>query len=134
MRTRHSFCGTIFAPVAAPDRFRTCGKSAVKEVARRMLAHRICEKVMIMKALIMWSIIQLGTGCAAPASSVDDILGKDSFTLSARYGTPASYQIQGHYMQLNYGSDATGCRLIVLIDQDQRVAGWVTSGKACETP
>ena len=34
-------------------------------------------------------------------------------------------------MQLNYGSDAAGCRLIVLIDQDQLVVGWASAGAAC---
>lgn len=75
-------------------------------------------------------------GCAEPAPAyrnISSIVGMDSFALAARYGTPASYQILEDYMQLTYGSDATGCRLIVLIDQDQRVAGWATTGKACAT-
>jgi hypothetical protein len=55
----------------------------------------------------------------------------DSFALAARYGTPASHQLLDDYMQLNYGSDATGCRLIVLIDQAQRVAAWASTGYAC---
>ena len=55
----------------------------------------------------------------------------NSFTFAASYGTPASYQHQGEYLQLNYGSAATGCRLIVLIDQEQRVAGWASSGAMC---
>ena len=37
-------------------------------------------------------------------------------------------------MQLRYGSDAAGCRLIVLIDQGQRVDGWASAGKSCATP
>jgi hypothetical protein len=56
----------------------------------------------------------------------------DSFALAARYGTPFGYQHQGEYLQLNYGSTATGCRLIVLIDQEQRVAGWASSGAMCD--
>ena len=58
-------------------------------------------------------------------------MGENSFALAARYGTPASYQHQGEYLQLNYGSTAAGCRLIVLVDQDQRVVGWASSGLAC---
>lgn len=50
---------------------------------------------------------------------------------AARYGTPASYQHQGEYLQLNYGSTAAGCRLIVLVDQAQRVVGWASTGAAC---
>lgn len=60
-----------------------------------------------------------------------NIIGMNSFALAARYGTPASYQLQGDYMQLDYGIDADGCRLIVLVDQDQRVVGWASSGLAC---
>ncbi|MBB5610451.1 MULTISPECIES: hypothetical protein [unclassified Janthinobacterium] len=56
----------------------------------------------------------------------------DSFTLAARYGTPDSYQHQGDYFQLNYGSEAAGCRVIVLLDQAQRVAGWASAGAKCD--
>jgi len=74
-------------------------------------------------------------GCAEPTPAYRDIagiLGEDSFALAARYGTPDSYQHQGDYFQLNYGSEAVGCRLIVLLDQDQRVAGWASSGARCD--
>ena len=54
-----------------------------------------------------------------------------SFALAARYGTPASYQHQGEHLQLNYGSAATGCQVIVLLDQTQRVVGWASSGARC---
>jgi len=60
-----------------------------------------------------------------------DLIGLDSFALAARYGTPASYQHQGEYLQLNYGSDAARCRVIVLVDQQQRVAGWASAGQSC---
>ena len=59
------------------------------------------------------------------------LIGLDSFALATRYGTPASLQHRGEYLQLNYGSDAAGCRVIVLVDQQQRVAGWATTGKLC---
>ncbi|MEX0142070.1 hypothetical protein MRBLMS1_002914 [Massilia sp. LMS1-1-1.1] len=55
----------------------------------------------------------------------------NSFALAARYGTPASYQHLGEYLQLNYGSAAVGCQVIVLVDQAQRVAGWAAAGKSC---
>ena len=61
-----------------------------------------------------------------------DLIGLDSFALAARYGTPASYQHQGEYLQLNYGSDAAHCRVIVLVDQQQRVAGWASAGQSCQ--
>ena len=60
-----------------------------------------------------------------------DLIGLDSFALATRYGTPASYQHQGEYLQLNYGSAAFGCQVIVLVDQQQRVAGWASTGKLC---
>ncbi|MGX9698077.1 hypothetical protein ACWYXK_13915 [Janthinobacterium lividum] len=60
-----------------------------------------------------------------------DLIGLNSFTFAARYGTPATYQHQGKYLQLNYGSTAAGCEVIVLLDQAQRVAGWASSGTRC---
>jgi hypothetical protein len=54
-----------------------------------------------------------------------------SFALAARYGTPASYQHQDDLLQLNYGSAAAGCQVIVLVDQQQRVAGWASGGRSC---
>ena len=60
-----------------------------------------------------------------------DLIGLDSFALAARYGTPTTYQHQGEYLQLNYGSAAAGCQVIVLVDQEQRVAGWASSGNHC---
>lgn len=52
----------------------------------------------------------------------DDLIGLDNFALAARYGTPDSYQHLGEYLQLNYGSSTAGCRVIVLLDQQQLVA------------
>jgi hypothetical protein len=63
-----------------------------------------------------------------------DMIGLDSFALAARYGTPASYQLQGEYLQLNYGSAAAGCRVIFLVDQAQHVAGRAPTGKSCRGP
>lgn len=71
-------------------------------------------------------------GCSASSQGYDAIpLGMDSFALAARYGTPDGYQHQGEYFQLNYGSEEAGCKMIILIDQHQRVAGWASSGKRC---
>lgn len=73
-------------------------------------------------------------GCTASPSLSDkppSIIGIDSFALASRYGTPAGYQHLGDYLQLNYGGTAAGCQVIVLVDQDQRVAGWASSGPMC---
>lgn len=70
--------------------------------------------------------------CTTPSPSERvDVIDMNSFALAARCGTPASYQHQGEYLQLNYGSAAVGCQVIVLVDQQQRVAGWATSGARC---
>ena len=61
-----------------------------------------------------------------------DLIGLDSFALADRYGTPSSYQHQGEYQQLHYGSE--GCRVIFLIDEHQRVTGWTSSGTKCGPP
>lgn len=58
-------------------------------------------------------------------------IGQNSFVVAARHGTPISYQHQGDYLQLNYGSNVADCRLIVLVDQRQRVVGWASSGGSC---
>ncbi len=56
--------------------------------------------------------------CTTPSPSERvDVIGMTSFALAARYGTPASYQHQDEYLQLNYGSAAVGCQVIVLVDQ-----------------
>ena len=78
----------------------------------------------------------LFTLCGCKSSGIaqhrdGDLAGLDTFDLASRYGTPASYQHQGEYLQLNYGSDAPRCRVIVLVDQQQRVAGWASAGQSC---
>ena len=74
-----------------------------------------------MKLLPRGIIVLALCSCSTPSQiEHSNIIGLNSFALAARYGTPASYQLQGEYMQLDYGIDATGCRLIVLVDQDQR--------------
>lgn len=74
--------------------------------------------------------------CSCTAGNIaehrgDELIGLDSFALAARFGTPASYAHQGEYLQLNYGSAAAGCKVTFLVDQQQRVAGWASSGNHC---
>lgn len=76
------------------------------------------------------------TLCSCKSSGIvqhsgGDLIGLDSFALAARYGTPVGYQHLGEYLQLNYGSAAAGCQVIVLVDQQQRVAGWASAGRSC---
>ena len=85
-------------------------------------------------AAIILPVLSACTINVSARNGSGDLVGMDSFALAARYGTPASYQQQDDYLQLNYGGSAAGCRLIVLIDQDQRVVGWLSAGKACAAP
>ena len=80
------------------------------------------------KGIIVLTLCSCTT--SSPSERVD-VIGMNSFALATRYGTPASYQHQGEYLQLNYGSAAVGCQVIVLVDQQQRVAGWASTGKLC---
>jgi len=85
-----------------------------------------------MRSIWLFTITLMIAGCTPVGNrSSTNIIDMDGFALAARYGTPASYELRGEYMQLSYGSDAAGCRLIVLIDQDQHVTGWASVGKAC---
>ncbi len=77
--------------------------------------------------------------CSCAAGNIaehrgDELIGLDSFALAARFGTPASYEHQDEYLQLNYGSAAAGCKVTFLVDQRQRVAGWASSGARCIGP
>lgn len=86
-------------------------------------------------ALLFIVLTQQGCGAAFPrALPRPGVIDMNSFALAARYGTPSSYQHQGEYLQLNYGSAAADCQVIVLVDQEQRVAGWASVGKACAAP
>ncbi|PHV29508.1 hypothetical protein CSQ93_05425 [Janthinobacterium sp. BJB426] len=60
-----------------------------------------------------------------------DLIGLSSFALAARYGTPASYQLQDDQLQLNYGDELWGCRVVFLLDKHQRVIGVASSGSKC---
>ncbi len=76
-----------------------------------------------MNLLPIWIVVLLLCSCRTTS--------RNSFALAARYGTPASYQHLGEYLRLNYGSEAAGCQVIVLVDQAQRVAAWASSGNHC---
>ncbi|MED5594542.1 hypothetical protein [Janthinobacterium sp. P210006] len=87
-----------------------------------------------MNLLIKYLVAFSTLSCNSPRlETVADMpqVGQSSFALAARYGTPVSYQHLGDYLQLNYGAEATGCRIIVLVDQEQRVAGWASMGSMC---
>lgn len=84
----------------------------------------------LLKYLVAFSTLSCSSPRPEPASDIVQ-LGQSSFSLAARYGTPASYQHLGEYLQLNYGSEAAGCQVVVLVDHAQRVAGWAAAGKSC---
>ncbi|MBW3497747.1 hypothetical protein [Janthinobacterium sp. NKUCC08_JDC] len=84
----------------------------------------------LLKYLVALSVLSCSSPRPEAAAKMLQV-GQSTFSLAARYGTPTSYQRQGDYLQLNYGSDMAGCQLIVLIDQAQRVAGWASAGKLC---
>lgn len=81
-------------------------------------------------ALFLPALLSCAASGTAERSS-GDLIGLGSFALAARYGTPVSYQHQGDHLQLNYGSAAAGCQVIVLVDQQQRVSGWASAGRSC---
>lgn len=86
-------------------------------------------------ALLFIALTQQDCGAAFPrALPRPGVIDMNSFALAARYGTPSSYQHQGEYLQLNYGSASADCQVIVLVDQEQRVAGWASVGKAWAAP
>ena len=85
-----------------------------------------------MNLLPIWIVVLLLCSCRTTSRTEPvEIVGMNSFALAARYGTPASYQHLGEYLRLNYGSEAAGCQVIVLVDQAQRVAAWASSGNHC---
>lgn len=100
-----------------------------------MLAKDYClldhpEEVKMMRycGIALASIV----GCTGIGDrGLNNFIGQDTFALASRYGTPASYQHQGEYLQLNYGSAAAGCKVTFLVDQQQRAAGWTSAGRSC---
>lgn len=87
-----------------------------------------------MRQLLSLTLLCTKAGCATGnhgGNKPPDFNCMNSFALAARYGTPSSYQQQGEYLQLNYGSAAVGCQVFVLVNQEQRVAGWASSGNHC---
>lgn len=76
--------------------------------------------------------IILTSECAASGDlALDNLVGQNSFTVAEHYGTPGSYRHEDDLLQLNYGSQAAGCRIMVLVDQAQRVVGWASIGARC---
>ena len=74
----------------------------------------------------------LTSGCAASGDlALDNLVGQNSFTVAEHYGMLGSYRHEDDLLQLSYGSDATGCRVIMLVDQAQRVVGWASTGAKC---
>jgi len=85
-----------------------------------------------MRPLCSLAFVIIGSGCAVSEDRVrDNLIGQDSFAVAARYGTPGSYRHEDDLLQLNYGSEATGCRIMVLVNQAQRVLGWASTGARC---
>ncbi|WP_175533296.1 MULTISPECIES: hypothetical protein [unclassified Janthinobacterium] len=80
----------------------------------------------------MHAFVIIASGCAASGDRAPDhLIGQNSFVAAARYGTPGSYRHEEDLLQLNYGSEAAGCRIIMLVDQAQRVVGWASTGARC---
>jgi hypothetical protein len=76
--------------------------------------------------------IILTSGCAASGDlALGNLVGQNSFTVAKHYGTPGSYRHEDDLLQLNYGSEAGGCRIMVLVDQAQRVVGWASTSAKC---
>jgi hypothetical protein len=85
-----------------------------------------------MRWLCSLMFIILTSGCAASGDhALDNLVGQNSFTIAERYGTPLSYRHEDDLLQLNYGSEAVGCRVMMLVDQAQRIVGWASTGARC---
>lgn len=85
---------------------------------------------LLFKYLVAFSTLSCSSPRPEPVADIVQF-GQSSVSLAARYGTPTSFQHLGEYLQLNYGSTAAGCQVIVLVDQAQRIAGWASSGNHC---
>lgn len=86
---------------------------------------------LLLKYLVAFSALSCSSPKPEPAADMVQ-LGQSSFAFAARYGTPASYQHLGEYLQLNYGCETSGCQIFVLIDHTQCVAGRAATGKSCQ--
>lgn len=80
----------------------------------------------------MQTFLIMASGCAASGDRAPDNLNaQNSFAVAARYGMPGSYRHEDDLLQLNYGSEAAGCLIMMLVDQAQRVVGWASIGAMC---
>jgi hypothetical protein len=85
-----------------------------------------------MRRLCLQAFVFITSGCAASGDRApDDLIGQNTFAVAARYGTPGSYRHEEDLLQVNYGSEAAGCRIMMLVDQAQRVVGWASTGAKC---
>ena len=82
--------------------------------------------------LYLLVFVIMTSGCAAYGDRVpDNLIGQNSFAVAAQYGTPGGYRHENDLLQLNYGSEAAGCRIMMLVDQAQRVVGCASTGARC---
>jgi len=129
---------TSFAKNAGRQKARrrigsVCAYTAMPPTARFTMAFAILRKTS-MRFLAAINFIWFFPGCVGtPAACASEhiAVGMNSFALAARYGKPSNYQHQGDHLQLNYGGESAGCRIILLIDEHQRVTGWVPTGAKC---
>ena len=85
-----------------------------------------------MRRLCLQAFVIIASGCTASGDRApDDLIGQNTFAVAARYGTPGSYRHEDDLLQLNYGSEAAGCRIMMLVDQAQRVVGCASTGARC---
>lgn len=88
-----------------------------------------------MRPLCSLAFVIISSGCEVSEGWVrDNLIGQDSFAVAARYGTPVSYRHEDDLLQLNYGSETSDCKIIMLVDEAQRVVGWVSTGARCAEP
>jgi hypothetical protein len=82
--------------------------------------------------LYLLVFVIMTSGCAAYGDRVpDNLIGQNSFAVAAQYGTPGGYRHENDLLQLNYGSETAGCKIMMLVDEAQRVVGWASTGARC---
>lgn len=75
------------------------------------------------------------SGCASGMNHTQEtLIGQDSIEITTRYGMPSSYRRHADLLQLNYGDEVSGCRLVILVDQTYRVVSWASGGPNCPEP
>ncbi|MGK5060309.1 hypothetical protein ACQ4WY_25565 [Janthinobacterium sp. LB2P49] len=82
--------------------------------------------------LYLLVFVIMTSGCAAYGDRVpDNLIGQNSFAVAAQYGTPGGYRQENDLLQLNYGSETAGCKIMMLVNQAQRIVGWARIGAKC---